>query len=159
MIAIIFDRFRPNSAYPMTELRFALLSARRTKYDRGISERLLSDFSTVVYRAFALAIAAVSQRADISVKFRLPYDNAEIPPDLASDRQTSARSCLTADECGIVDALPCKRLSPVVERTIFILSARSPASAYFPRPRRRYRPRKSNIPTPSTAYRYGSGSL
>lgn len=53
MIAIIFDRFRPNSAYPMTELRFALLSARLTKYDRRISERLLSDFSTVVYRAFS----------------------------------------------------------------------------------------------------------
>ena len=53
MIAIIFDRFRLNSAYPMTELRFALLSARRTKYDYGISERLLSDFPTVVYRVFS----------------------------------------------------------------------------------------------------------
>lgn len=98
MIAIIFDRFRPNSAYPMTELQFALLSARlqnmAAEYRSGYS-----DFSTVVYRAFALAIAAVSQRAGISVKFRLPYDNAEIPPSLASDRPTSALRHLTADEC------------------------------------------------------------
>lgn len=112
MITIIFDRFRPNSAYPMTELRFALLSARlqnmTAEYWSGYSRTSQRSYTAL----FPLAIAAVSQRADISVKFRLPYDDAEIPPGLASDRETSARSCLTADECGIVHALPCKRLFP-----------------------------------------------